>query len=600
MKKRILPRLAGLSALYTGVLLLLGTIQFSGRGIFTRHAGALLITGHYLSQEYPNHYALAGSLNIAFGGIEFRMNPEEFALIRHNGSKEYASPESLFVSGETAAVAFPGGTKLIFASQGGEQAELAINAVFGEQITRLELPYRPLKTAKLEEQANGQFRIAVNEKKYQFNRFLTHAERRSVMLYPETPHIGYHGVYAIQEEAFSVKDFIVPQAHNPQTYEKALLRWREQNFALWSKNIPGSNNEDMVVAYSGEAVSQGTYAGAVSSIPADFLNGDRRTYESSVFLGALPQALRSLTSAEQEKRDRLAQRIAEGSLDFLNEPGVFEYLAIRGDVALIDAAAEIIRALPPEELPAAGAAGILEGYDDWNRHQEVMDKTQTVENPFEPYMSQVYLIIAGGVKKIPPGDRVFVFFENPTDVEFNLRLGKALARYAEYAGNTDWAAVGRSLILSALSLVNESGTVPSSISRAENGIVQEAPDSPRFGSAKLYRILNPGESYPRAVRVLGPPDPVWAWTGATDISITREGGDMDIAAAFPVGLTHYMLVRGIPPPSKVQLYEKDYRTAPDFERYDSSGWLYSAAEQTLLIKMRHRSPVEHVRIFLSP
>jgi hypothetical protein len=41
----------------------------------------------------------------------------------------------------------------------------------------------------------------------------------------------------------------------------------------------------------------------------------------------------------------------------------------------------------------------------------------------------------------------------------------------------------------------------------------------------------------------------------------------------------------------------DFRTDPQFERYDSSGWSYNAQEQTLLLKMRHRATVEHVRIF---
>jgi hypothetical protein len=41
----------------------------------------------------------------------------------------------------------------------------------------------------------------------------------------------------------------------------------------------------------------------------------------------------------------------------------------------------------------------------------------------------------------------------------------------------------------------------------------------------------------------------------------------------------------------------DYRTDPQFERYDSSGWSYSSAEQTLLLKMKHREETEHIRIF---
>jgi hypothetical protein len=58
-----------------------------------------------------------------------------------------------------------------------------------------------------------------------------------------------------------------------------------------------------------------------------------------------------------------------------------------------------------------------------------------------------------------------------------------------------------------------------------------------------------------------------------------------------------MLIRGLRPFVKIQLYGIDYRTDPQFERYDSSGWSFSSSEQTLLLKLKHRSQVEHIRVF---
>jgi hypothetical protein len=72
---------------------------------------------------------------------------------------------------------------------------------------------------------------------------------------------------------------------------------------------------------------------------------------------------------------------------------------------------------------------------------------------------------------------------------------------------------------------------------------------------------------------------------------------LDIAVSFPAGETHYMIIRGVRPFVKIQLYNMDFRTDPQFERYDSSGWSYNAQEQTLLLKMKHRTTVEHIRIF---
>jgi hypothetical protein len=58
-----------------------------------------------------------------------------------------------------------------------------------------------------------------------------------------------------------------------------------------------------------------------------------------------------------------------------------------------------------------------------------------------------------------------------------------------------------------------------------------------------------------------------------------------------------MLIRNVPPSFRIQLYNMNYRTDPNFERYNSSGWAYSASEQTLLVKMRHREALEYIRLF---
>jgi hypothetical protein len=58
-----------------------------------------------------------------------------------------------------------------------------------------------------------------------------------------------------------------------------------------------------------------------------------------------------------------------------------------------------------------------------------------------------------------------------------------------------------------------------------------------------------------------------------------------------------MMIKGVKPFKKIQLYNIDFRTDPRFERYDSSGWAYSESEQTLLLKMKHRAKEEHIRIF---
>ena len=592
MKKYVLPRIFGLLALYAGILLLLGTIQFSGKGAFTKQVGSLLIAGHYRSQEHPNQYVLAGGLSVSFAGMEFSLIGAEdgFGLIKSDGQKEQAQPETMLVSGNTVAFGLTGGTELVFSAGGyaQENPELEIRASLARGVNSLVLPYKPLKTANIQDQADGQLVVVTGDLMYRFGRSLTGAERHALILTIEEPSIAYEVVPEARELVFNPKDFIIGAGYDKPSYDKVIARWRDQSYTLWSRSMAGSNNEDLVVAYTGEAVGRGTYASAVASVPSGFLNGSRRTYESSVFLGRLDQGLRSLAAAEREKMSRLSQLADQGSLDFLREPHVFAYLAARGDDELIEKAGTLARDLEPSAISKDILIGILEGYADWSA------AFPEKPNPFGAAIAQTYLIIAQGIKKAPSGDRVFVFFDT-ADIEFNLRLGKALMVYAESAGNNDWAAIGRSLVASVIALAADTGTAPAFLRLLPDGAVAEDTDSPRVSAARLYRLLNPGENYPHATRIQGR---MWAWTGASNLTVTRENTMLDIAVTFPVGETHYLLIRGVPTPNRLQLYDIDYRTAPDFERYNSSGWSYSGAEQTLLIKMRHRSPVEHIRIFL--
>jgi hypothetical protein len=150
--------------------------------------------------------------------------------------------------------------------------------------------------------------------------------------------------------------------------------------------------------------------------------------------------------------------------------------------------------------------------------------------------------------------------------------------------------------MSVLSLLDESGSAPARAAlsgRAGTG----GSGAGRISSARIYRILHSGGYYPRAADIGAVGNGLWAWTAASSVSAVQNDGVLDIAVSFPVGETHYMLIRGIRPFTKIQLYNMDYRTDPQFERYDSSGWTYSPSEQILLLKMKHRTPAEHIMVY---
>lgn len=587
--------------IYGMILVVLGTLQFAQKETFTWQLGGLMVSGRYRSAEYAKaaeSFSLAGDLLISFGGMGFTITNRNngFSLIKASGTKEAVLPEAMTIVDDTLRIQIPGGTELLFMVQDAKENQaLVIQALLGEDILGLELPYKPLRTSRSHDRGNGIEVLTDTGITYGFGRTLLDSERQVLILRQEVPFISYRPI--LEDKSFTVQDFSITPAEDTQAYTEIINRWRNQSFTLWARTIGSSNNEDLVVAYEGEAVSRGTYRQALAAVPSAFLNGNRRTYESTVFLGQLDQGVRSLAAFERDTLNHLSGMLNEQALELLKELHVFEYLAVRGYLTLLEGAVKMVNSLDPVTVSLDLIPGIFEGYTDWMRYRSIIGTIGNTENPFVRFIDQMYFIISQNLKKSPEGDQVFVFSDGMADMEFNLRLGKALMVYAETAGALEWATIGRSLILSVLSLVNDAGTVPAGLLRSETGTFSEDTATARLSSAQIYRILTPGENYPRAVSISGGANAIWAWTGASDISVNQGTTMLDITVSFPVDEIHYMLIRGIPRPNRIQIYDIDYRTAPDFERYNTSGWVYSASERTLLLKMRHRNSVEHIRIF---
>jgi hypothetical protein len=194
---------------------------------------------------------------------------------------------------------------------------------------------------------------------------------------------------------------------------------------------------------------------------------------------------------------------------------------------------------------------------------------------------------------------VLVFQEGRADMEWNLRLGKALADWGEAADQDDWAAIGRSIVLSVLSLEKGDGFVPAGLNVDDQGhMVGGLENGQPVSSGRLYRLLRMGEYRPRAQALSPASAGLWAWTASPNISVTQEGQVLDMAISFPAGESHYMLIRGIKPFYRLQFFGMDWRSDSQFERYDSSGWVYYPQDQILTIKVKHRTPVEHMTLYL--
>jgi hypothetical protein len=608
MRKRVFPRIVCFILLNCVIFVLLVVMQFTRGGDFSQRIGDILINGRYSSETdmSSEQRLLDGGVSVSFGGLEFRLASKnknaadiEFCLVDSEGGRRRIFPEYITFMENGAVFILPGGTELSFTSHNpaettGENQdappEFKISGKFSDDVSAIEIPFRPQRSSVIRDTGNNTLTIVYNGSHYQFNRPLSSLESGQLILSGTASIISYRTV--TDKKEFNPAEFIVPQAQTAQAFSDVVSRWVSRNFPLWGQMGP-ETGEDTVLAWCSEAIRQGMYRSAVSVIPASFSSSPQRTWESAVYqfdrkIGVWEAAARAMNASEREKINRISRMLAEKRLSLFTENHLVEFLAVRGHNQLIDYLLSIAQEIDPAAVTLEIGPGILENYLDMDVWRP------NAANPFEPFAEQICRLIADDVHRA--GDQVFIFSAGNANTEFNIRLGKAIYQWGEKSGNSDWAGLGRSLVLSVLSLSDNNGSLPVSLTIDNSGEIISP--GTRISTAKVYRLLNNSEYLPHAA--IAGTNGIWAWTAASSVSIVQDDRLMDISIKFPVGETHYIMLNNIKPFPLLQIYDVNWRRAFDFESYyNSSGWYYFEREQTLVLKINHRSNVEHVKIYFT-
>lgn len=624
MRKRVFPRILWFLFVYCVVFVLLVSLQFARRGNFSHKIGEMVVSGRYMpgaegtplpAAPLPNQAGadnpggkpekmlLDGGAGLFFGGLEFRLGSQGdagLALIDSEGARRHVFAESMTLLENEVVFALPGGMELAFSSLISDRQnglpEIRISGAFPEGVSAVDIPFRPQRASVAPESAADAPNISYNGILYQFSRELQGLAEGRLILQTGMPVISYRAIPDKKE--IHPANFIVQEAETVQAFENALSLWTARNFEIWSRGMSGSTDEDTVIAWCAEAVQQGKYRSAVSAIPVQFSSDPRRTWESAVYqfdrrIGVWERAIRGINAHENEKANRVSRLIEEKNSLLFDEAHLLEFLAIRNNSRMIDEMIAFMGGLEPENLKLEHIPGILEFHLDMARWRSGTDAAAIL-------IEKACQLLLEGLQETADG--VFVFSDNQAGMAFNIRLGMALHRWGSLAEKPDWAALGRTLVLSVLSLGDENRTAEAAAPGRKPGAIpvmlpDVSPDS--ISSAKLYRLIGGNGNLPHAAPT--GTSSIWAWTAASSVNITQTDNQIDIYVDFPVGETHYVMLNNIRPFALLRIYDMNWRSAYDFESYyDSSGWYYYGNSRTLVIKLRHRTAREHVRIIISP
>jgi len=580
MRKSLATRILGLTALYCAVFFVLVMLQFSYKGNFTLSTGEMTIRGRYLQTTASPLYAaqgdesdwrqIAGGIKIFYGGIEINLtevSEKGMILKDSNGFLLPVNPDYMIVEEGVARFGLPGGTTLAFYSfETSRGTELQIGADFSEGITEVTIPIVNRRSSLIRE--NEQLGILYNGSRYFFGNSSKELENSRLVLSREDAQISYRS--RNMENVFDPTDYITAQSGD---YENILAGWRDSSYAYWSQNASRLQSEDDIVAYLSESFRYNQFTTALNSIPRTFVSSSAHTYRSSAFTGGMTAAYSSFTLAEREKLNRITNLTRQKTQDIFLEEHALDFLLTRSSSALANELLEFIRSSEPATLKIEHCPGLLEIHSDFRLWRPA--ETSFIEQ----FSEQILFLISENIQHDSENDLVFVSPNGSGDIEnnpmfnlnFNLRLGKALLDWAQETGNAEWAQVSRSLILSVV---------------ASGGV----------GDGNIYAMLNSADYYPKASWLSD--NGLWMWTVTPSARASyNSDGNLNISVTFPINMAHYVIISGVRPFIKIQVHGTDWRSDSQFERYDSSGWVYYQQEQILILKMRHRTTVENIGIF---
>ncbi|GHU38509.1 hypothetical protein FACS1894190_00180 [Spirochaetia bacterium] len=597
-----MSRIASLIVIYAVVFIALSIIQFAKQGSFSRQLGDLRVSGVFRQadgekkgeSDGEGYYSIYDGVSVFFGGMEFRLTSKEvngLVGIDEKNIKKPLMPVKMVLSKESVRFRLSDGHEISFFVQTDDGVEeLVISAVFSEGIAGIEVPYRSLKRAKIRVTGSSSISVSYNDTDYIFDRNILDTDRSLLTLSYKDPVVAYRIVP--KERGFNPVDFIIAGGMEKFRYDENLLLWCDKVFPEWERRVfSGSTNELTITSYVAEAARRGNFSSAVSNVPLSFTNSQDRTFLSSTFLGRLDLALRTISASERERTGKTSTIIRNNSTGILREEFLFEYLSQRSRTGLFDDAIKYVRTLEPDSVTIDLCAGIFEGWWAWNTWHKGEG------NPFDYLITVARSIVSELLVKDAVNGNVFVVSENTVDVLYNIRLGMAITAYGESVLNSEWAAVGRSMVLSALSFSAPDASISEFLTLAENGSFAPRPGAGIIEPTRLYQLLRISDYYPHSVGAGTVVSGVWLWTMSPSIGASFENNVLDISVSFPLEETHYLLISNISSFKKIQMRDMDYRSDPQFERYNSPGWAYSASERTLLVKLVHRSQNEHIKIF---
>ncbi len=597
--RHVARRMLTLSALYICIIFGIFFVQFTNGRAFSLSLGPMLVSGS--SSVGEDGAEVPGlPLHVGANGLDLFFDQQN-RLLAWTGDKNSVSLDVTGFGRRDSGfeVRFTGGVSVYFqADRRGDTDVFAVSAVIPQKYIRVTIPYRISRSARLEKK-DSLVLVSAGKSKYSFSQaqvFLPSGTQRLAV--NRAAPVVYYQTWR-PAKGLVIEDLAGLPGASATVLQGAREKFAANALASFRGAVnAGAFDEELAVAYAAEMGRVGMYRAALDAIPSAFASSASRTWKSSSFFNHLEKTWAPFTADERSERSRLSRLLGERDPLFFEFPSILPYLVDRGSTVLFEDLAKFTAALDMTRVTPLQAAGILEA---------AMDAplvAPSLSEPFSALAESCERKLKASLWRVQ--DSLYLSGDGASvDTAETFRVAAVLSRYGrEVPGKKAWESAGNLLAATLLDFAGARAELPARF--AVTGTAEE-----KTGVvAKTERMLMAKEVYPLVMAsntwlphavsfAKAGEGGLWAWTSAQSVSVSRpEPKTLRFVTRFPVGETHYMVIRGVKPFSRIQIYGMDFRTDPRFESYNSSGYRYSEETETLYLKMRHKSEYEEVTLYL--
>jgi len=380
-------------------------------------------------------------------------------------------------------------------------------------------------------------------------------------------------------------------APSPAVFDGAVQTWLTASRNSWKSRIEikSSNqwNDDLAAAVLADSVERNDLPSAMTSVTS---LGDR--YPKAI--GWLPSPyLGNIVNQSRIHRQQFgteARNLAAGLKKELPE-----YDAVRPLTALLDSGFSTEAALLVDYTrkipnPESSNAEIIDRLNILSEAEELSLDDPVNDPELRKHFYDTFIISRIFWVK----DGLWLIEEDGSiSLKLSVSAGVLLIKEAQKNNDSLYQAIGRQLILSALSYSEEDGSIPEKLFyKADGAVTEEGSIQPE----QLYPLIVNPPAYPRHISLakeLGAGS--WALTGAERFTLRSTPRETTISMDFPPGSIHHLAIKGIKKFNVLYMNGIRWNGDPNFQRY-YAGWYYDQANETLYLKIRHRVKTETIRI----